>query len=113
MEFTDDDEEEDVIESFTESADAHGLVSAFSAAASLTREDDDEIESFGESDEDLAQAAAPSDDESNELEYILLADAIRQGKGSDCERAASAVIRVMIALKQRKLETPEGTSKDY
>ena len=44
MEFTDDDEEEDVIESFTESADAHGLVSAFSAAASLTREDDDEIE---------------------------------------------------------------------
>lgn len=34
MEFIDDDAEEDVIESFTESADAHGLVSAFSAAAS-------------------------------------------------------------------------------
>ena len=111
MEFIDDDAEEDVIESFTESADAHGLVSAFSAAASLTREDD-EIESFGESAEDLAQAAPPNNDESTELEYVSLADSIRQGQGSDCERAASAVTRVMIALKQRKLETPEGTPMD-
>ena len=107
MEFIDDDAEEDVIESFTESEDARGLVSAFSAAASLTREDD-EIESFGESDEDLAQATPPNRDESNELENVSLADAIKKGKGSDCERAASAVTRVMIALKKRRRETPEG-----
>ena len=104
MEFIDDDAEEDVIESFTESEDAHRLFLAFSAAASLTSEDD-EIESFGESDEVLAEATPPNRDESNVLENVSLADAIKKGKGSDCERAASAVTRVMIALKKRRHET--------
>ena len=107
MEFIDDDADEDVIESFNESEDAHGLVSAFSLAASLTHEDD-EIESIDESDEDLVLAAPLIEAESDETENASLACAIRRGPGSDCVRAASAVTRVMIALKQRKLETPEG-----
>ena len=81
------------------------------------QDDDDDIEEFDEGDDDgleeMAEAASPDDGvDAEESGALSLAQVIERGPGSDCVRAAGAVARVMIVMKKRKLETPEGEPID-